>query len=328
MLSRIAITAIAALAVASGYGGGDGDKAGGTSDEVRQRLTEAGRVSAADFPATRGRTLQQIANALNAGSEMGLATSVYTPGRNRLAFGVIDKQGSFVYGKTAVYVARGPNDKARGPFAAPADSLISEPRFRSRQAASEESEIAAIYATEVSFARPGRYALVAVTRVGSRLVGASSGVRVKQSSPIPGLREHPPTVDTDTLASAGGDIKKIDTRIPPDDMHDTGFKDALGKRPIALLFATPQLCQSRVCGPVVDIAFQLEQTYGNRIQFIHQEVYVDNEVKKGLRPPLRAFGLRTEPWLFTFNKQGRVAARLEGSFGIDEFRQALESALE
>ena len=49
--------------------------------------------------------------------------------------------------------------------------------------------------------------------------------------------------------------------------------------------------------------------------FIHQEVYVDNNLNKGLRPPLRAFHLETEPWLFTVDKDGRVAARLEGSSG-------------
>ena len=42
-------------------------------------------------------------------------------------------------------------------------------------------------------------------------------------------------------------------------MHAVSFKDVLGKRPIALLFSTPQLCISKVCGPVTDIAVQLEQ---------------------------------------------------------------------
>ena len=56
---------------------------------------------------------------------------------------------------------------------------------------------------------------------------------------------------------------------------------------MALLFATPQLCQSRVCGPVVDIALQTAAKYGDRVEFIHQEVYVDNDPAKGLREPLR-----------------------------------------
>jgi hypothetical protein len=101
----------------------------------------------------------------------------------------------------------------------------------------------------------------------------------------------------------------------------------IGKKPVALLFATPALCQTRICGPVVDIAAQLKKDYGDRVEFIHQEVYVDNSVEKGLRPPLRAFRLATEPWLFTFDRRGRVAARVEGSFGNTAFRQALEAAL-
>ena len=62
----------------------------------------------------------------------------------------------------------------------------------------------------------------------------------------------------------------------------------VGKKPVALLFATPQLCQSRVCGPVTDIEVQMEAKYGKQMDFIHQEVYVDNSVQKGLRPPLKA----------------------------------------
>ncbi|MGH2970417.1 MAG: hypothetical protein ACRDK0_15345 [Solirubrobacteraceae bacterium] len=62
--------------------------------------------------------------------------------------------------------------------------------------------------------------------------------------------------------------------------------------------------------------------------FIHQEVYVDNQVDKGLREPLRAFGLQTEPCLFTVDRAGRVAARLEGSFGIAAFEHAVRAALD
>ncbi len=110
-------------------------------------------------------------------------------------------------------------------------------------------------------------------------------------------------------------------------MHDASLDDVLGEKPVALLMATPQLCQSRVCGPVVDIAEQVKQEYGDEVEFIHQEVYVDNDLEKGLRDPLKAFGVPTEPWLFTIDASGRVVDRLEGSFGIEEFRAAVEKAL-
>ncbi len=78
---------------------------------------------------------------------------------------------------------------------------------------------------------------------------------------------------------------------------------------------------------MTDIAAELKRSYGDRITFIHEEVYVDNQVKRGLRPQLRAFGLQTEPWLFTFRADGRIAARLEGAFGTRAFRAALDASL-
>ena len=71
-----------------------------------------------------------------------------------------------------------------------------------------------------------------------------------------------------------------------------------------LVVATPALCQSRVCGPVVDIVLQVKQRYGNRVAFIHQEVYKDNDVAKGYRPQLTALHLRTEPWIFAVDRHG------------------------
>lgn len=325
-----AILALAALSLAAGCGqdGGPKPPPGQSTSQFERSLAEASRVSAGDFPAPGNRTLEAIAATAEAGPQVGLATSVLLPGENRLAFGVIDKDNSFVYGKSAVYIAATPNSRAKGPFPAPADSLVTKPAFRSQTAAQEEDTVAAVYAAQVPFERAGRYAVLVVTRAGPRLLGATAEVRVRRESPIPAVGEPPPAVSTDTVAGAGGNLDAIDTRQPPSDMHDVDLKDALGKRPVVLLFATPALCQSRVCGPVVDIALQLKQAYGDRLDFIHQEVYVENEPEKGLRPPLRAFNLQTEPWLFTIDRQGRIAARLEGSFGVQAFQRAIKAALD
>jgi hypothetical protein len=301
-------------------------QAGGLRDRVRV----ATDPKAADFPATRGRSLQTVADSIGGGKlEAALASSDFTTGTNRLAFGVIDDQGQFVYGKTAVYVAPTPGSRAKGPFVAPADVLVTQPPYRSKQAATEQDPFAAIYAAQVPFAKAGNYSVLVATQVNGKLVAAPTQVRVvtHAADPIPEVGEMAPKVQTDTLASAKGDVAKIDTRQPPDDMHKDSFASLVGKKPVALLFATPQLCQSRVCGPVVDIAAQLKAKYGNRIDFIHQEVYVANDPKQGLRPPLRAFHLQTEPWLFVVDRQGRITARLEGSIGVKAFEQALQTAL-
>lgn len=305
---------------------GGGEEADGENVTLQQEPEAAADPSREDFPDARGRTMQEVASEARSGSKMAPASSLYLPGRNRLAFGVLNEQNQFIYGPTAVYIGRTPQSPARGPFLAPSDSLITEPAFRSEQAATEEDAIASVYAADVSLPKPGDYALLALTRIDGQLLGATGQLQVSADSPVPAVGERPPAIETDTLAKAG-DISEIDTRQPPDDMHFTDFADVVGERPVALLFATPQLCQSRVCGPVTDIAAQLKRDYGDEMEFIHQEVYVDNDPNKGLRPPLETFDLPSEPWLFTFDEQGRVAARLEGSFGLTAFEEAVQAAL-
>ncbi len=323
----LALALVAAAVAGCGDEGGQKTPEGVEQRAFERRLDDARQPRGTDFPAVGGKTLPQLAAMTQAGPQVGLATSVFVPGENRLAFGVLDERRRFLYGKTAVYVARSRKSAAQGPYAAPADSLVTEARFRSRQAATEEGPLAAIYAADVPLERPGHYAVLVVTKAAGRLLGAITEITVRRDTPIPAPGERLPRVSTDTIASAGS-VEAVDTRLPPaPELHRTNLRDVLGKRPTALLIATPQLCQSRVCGPVVDIALQLRQKYGDRMEFIHQEVYVDNELEKGLRPPLKALGLETEPWLFTLDRDGRVAARLEGSFGVRSFEDAVEAAL-
>jgi len=211
---------------------------------------------------------------------------------------------------------------------APADVLVTDPPYRSQQAATEADPFAAVYAAQVPFEKPGNHSLLAVTLVGGKPVAVASRIKVIRPADdqIPEVGERAPNVQTDTVASAGGDVEAIDTRRPTSDMHGD-FSKLVGTKPVALLFATPQLCQSRVCGPVVDEALQLRARYGDRIAFIHQEVYTDNDPNKGLRKPLQEFQLQSEPWLFVVGKDGRITARLEGSFGLAAFERALKTAL-
>ena len=132
---------------------------------------------------------------------------------------------------------------------------------------------------------------------------------------------------TDTPATVGGNTALLTTRIPPEQMHSVSFNQIVGKRPVALLFSTPQFCVSRVCGPVTDVAVQLQHQFAGRITFIHQEVYAGNQPSKGFRPQMKAFHLTTEPWLFVIDRRGIIVARLEGAFGTNEVAQSLKAAL-
>jgi hypothetical protein len=321
-------------------GGGNKDDGGAPGDPVRNVPSENGIRDAvkaaatptrADFPSANGKTLQQLADGMAAGPSLAMASSIFTaPGETRMAFGMIGSDGLPVYGPTAVYVAPTPDATAEGPFVAPADVLLTDARYRSKQAATTEDPFVAVYGAEVKFRKRGQYAVLAATKkTDGRLTGATGQVQVssEDADPIPRVGEKAPVVHTDTVATAKGDISKIDTRDPPSNMHDVDFADVVGKQPVALLFSTPQLCQSKVCGPVTDIELQMKSKYGDKMTFIHQEVYVDNDPSKGLREPLRQFHLPSEPWLFVVDKTGRITARLEGSIGVQQFEAAVKSGL-
>jgi hypothetical protein len=335
MSRRLAVLLLVLCAAPfAGCGGGDSQDpvqrvpaAGG----VRDRVRAAAAPDRAAFPAAAGKTLEQVADAVGAqGPDLAFATSIFTTGKNRVAFGLIDSQGQFVYNPTALYVAPTPKSPAEGPYLAPADVLLTEGRYRSRQAATEQDPFSAVYAAQVPFSKAGGYAVLAVSANGAKRVASTGQIHVLRPSQdrIPEVGEQAPKIKTDTLASAKGDIRAIDTRSPPQpDMHEKSFDQLVGKTPIALIIATPQLCQSRVCGPVVDIATQMRAKYGDRMAFIHQEVYTDNNPNKGLREPLRELHLQTEPWLFVIDRHGKITARLEGSIGLKAFDAALRTGL-
>ncbi len=106
-------------------------------------------------------------------------------------------------------------------------------------------------------------------------------------------------------------------------MHDDDFADVVGKKPVVLLFATPALCQSRVCGPVADIAEEVKERPDDAA-YIHQEIYNDNEVNKGLRPQVKAYNLPSEPWLFVIGADGKISTEIEGAFSEGELNAALD----
>lgn len=321
------MTFVALLASACGGGDETEPTQASSGNRITQQPEAAADPSLDAFPQPDGRTLTRLASGAMGGLQIAPGTQVYSPGANRVAFGLLNDKNQIIYAPTAIYVGRSPDSPAKGPFLAPTDSLITEPAFQSRNAATEADPFASVYAADVELPGNGNWSALVLSDIGrEQLAGATTTLSVKGSGRIPEVGDPAPPTDTDTVAKAG-DITKIDTRVPPDDMHETDLADVLGERPVALLFATPALCQSRVCGPVTDIAEQLKAEYGDQIEFIHQEVYVDNDPAKGIRQPLIDYGLRSEPWLFTIDAEGNVATRLEGSFGLNAFEQAIQAAI-
>ena len=134
-------------------------------------------------------------------------------------------------------------------------------------------------------------------------------------------------IQTPTQKRVDGDLTKLSTRVPPDTQNKVNYAEVLGKEPILLLFATPKFCQSRVCGPVVDVAQQAQHEFEGKASFIHMEIYNDNDPSKGVRPQVRRFHLPTEPWLFAINSEGVVSSAIAGAFGVKLMDETVEKVI-
>jgi hypothetical protein len=314
---------LAAAALTAGCGGDDG------GDEGANAPPPAAKP--ADFPKANGKSLAQLRRQYGAGGPV-LAPSVsqFEPGRNRFGFGLFDRtRAQIADAPVALYVAPVGGGAARGPFLARYESLAVEPQFQSRSVASDRDAARSVYVADLEFKRPGQYELLGLVRLDDRLVAATpagGALRVAKGGGPPSVGDRAPRIHTPTEAEVGGDVAEIDTRVPPSSMHDADFVDVVGKEPVVLLFATPALCQSRVCGPVVDIAEQVKAERGDDAEFIHMEIYNDNEVEKGFRKQVLDWRLPTEPWLFTVDRRGRVAAAIEGAFSARELERAIDAA--
>ena len=214
----------------------------------------------------------------------------------------------------------------QGPLPAQVTSLETKPAYRA-QTSEAPGEAKTVYVVpKVDFNRKGPWLGIVMLK-GPHGLEASRvpSPTVGQYPRIPRVGQKPPHIHTLTAADVGGDLAKIDTRVPPDQMHKVDFAEVVGKQPVVLVFATPALCQSRVCGPVVDVAQQVADEYEGRADFIHQEVYVENEPSKGIRPQLKAFGLPTEPWTFLVDRNGVIRDRIEGAYGVSELEAAMKT---
>lgn len=287
-----------------------------------------------EFPRPEGRTLRQVLKAADGPAESVIAPAavVFYPGENRYPFGVLDRDdGEIADAEVALYYAKVPRPKrgakskagsrgavaqaqaqaldqpAVGPFPAAIESLAPKPGFR-MQTTAEGPEIATVvYSTELEFDGEGEWRIAAIIKEDGELRGAllpSAVVGEFKRVPKPGQKA--PVIHTGTKED---------------------YADVLGKEPIVLLFATPEFCQSRVCGPVVDVAEQAKREYGDKATFIHMEIYNGNDPENGVRPQVRAFHLPSEPYLFTIDRRGIVRDAVEGAFGLKLIHEAVDKAI-
>jgi hypothetical protein len=319
--SILVLPALAAAAVAVGGCGSSSDS--GAAPPPQPEPT----AKASDFPAGKDATMAELQQQGAEGPVLAPSVSLLQKGRNRYGFALFDISRKQIPGaQVAVYTARMDGTGVRGPFVARSESLTVKPQFQSRTTAADPDSAKSVYVADVVFPRKGKAAVMALVRLDGRLLHTNAfGAEVGASgAQPPGPGDKAIKVKTLTLSDVGGDATKLDTRTPPaEDLLQANLADVLGKQPVVVTFATPLLCQSKVCGPVVDIVEQVRSTAPKGVAFIHQEIYKDNKVNAGVREQVAAWRLQSEPWTFVIDRTGKISTRLEGAFSPGELQRAV-----
>jgi len=214
---------------------------------------------------------------------------------------------------------------------------------------------AAFYVAYPTFDKPGNWGVEIRTQLSGQAEPSVSKQRleVKDSSNIPIVGQ--PAVATKTLTVKDvPDTAQLSsgTQIDPA-MYQVSLDQALQNgKPTALLFATPAFCKTATCGPSLDVMQGLQKQYGDKVNFIHSEVYkfpfdqsvqlqqdatqkakqenrapTPAELSAGLSGAMIAWKLDSEPWLFLIDAKGTVAGRYEGGITKEELGPALEKLI-
>jgi hypothetical protein len=191
------------------------------------------------------------------------------------------------------------------------------------------SDVRGLYITRLAFARPGAWGIELQARDDDgSLKTARLTVTVAEAPQSPALGSPAPR-SRNLVASDVRDLRQIDTSQKPDPrLHQTRIADAIAQgKPQLIVFATPQFCTSRMCGPVLDIVRQLLPEYNKRVAFTHQEIWQDFASKK-VFSTVEEWRLVSEPWTFVVDGEGIIRGKFEGLVTARELEQALQQTLQ
>lgn len=319
-----------ALGLAACGGNDDDDTAKTNSDPAGTTAAAPGKA----FPKADGTkdedTLLRSLDGQGQSYTFAPAFSQLAPRTDRVSGLLLDPGGDVIDGvEVAFYTARSNGTKVRGPFVARVEPFGIRPQFISAQTSQDpDTRKDYLAATLTDLPTSGKVKLLVVGRGkdGKLRPADASSVPVSPAKAPPEPGDQAISVATLTGEDVRGDYSKISTREPPaKDLQKESLDDVLGKKPVVVAFATPALCQSRVCGPSVDVLEQIRSDVPeDDVAMIHQEIYVDNDPNKGLRPQVTKYRLLSEPWTYVIDASGKVSSRFEGPVSVRELSEAVE----
>ncbi|MDQ6615630.1 MAG: hypothetical protein M3083_13045 [Actinomycetota bacterium] len=237
--------------------------------------------------------------------------SVFVAGIDqRVAFVLAGKSGPLSPTPGSVSLQFGRDDKRWGP-PVPVDVH-----------ADTGAPVAGTYlATSYQFPKPGTYWLHATFQ--GQTADAPVVVIDRSVAMVPWAGQKMISTPTPTDADHRG-VNPICTRTPECPFHRTSLDQALTQHlPIALLFSTPALCETRTCGPVLDTVVAASSPYAGKINFVHSEIFTALSRSSANTPAVLAYHLQSEPIMFLADARGTIVERVDGLVGQAEVAAAL-----
>ena len=179
------------------------------------------------------------------------------------------------------------------------------------------------YPFRTNIDKPGNYLLIVD---GGSQDGAAFSVLERDQVLLPKVGDTLPRFDTPTFADARG-VDPICTRLPKScPFHELTLTEALQlKKPVAYLVGTPAHCSTGTCTPALNQLIGVARTLGDRVVFVHAEVYTDDTATV-VAPAVKAFAMTFEPALFIVNANSKIVERLDAVFDTKEITEALARA--
>ena len=265
----------------------------------------------------------------------GIRTVLGTPdlgvGRQRVSFVLSDEQGLIrlpVVTVATYYLAEGSAAEADPAGGTPIESATAQ--FYEFPLGTR-----GLYAVELSFDRPGTWAIEAqMPEPGGTTVTTRFDFEVAERPSAPAVGDLAPRSINRTLDDVDS-VHDLSTGADPDpELYRLTIAEALDeRRPLVVVFASPGFCTNALCGPQAELLSSLRTRHAGDANFIHVDLYenpteLQSDFDRAVRTPLlEEWGLHTDEWTFIVDRDGRIAARFEAFATEQEVEAALLTVL-
>ena len=190
------------------------------------------------------------------------------------------------------------------------------------------SNLQGLYVSEVDFSEEGKWSFLVENKKKK-----SYTLNVNNICKSIGIGQIAPKAITRTLNDTP--INKITTDSEPiKDFYKISIHNAFkNSKPTLILFSSPAFCTSPVCGPQIESMKLIHEKYGNSINIIHVDTYLNVQElksdfkKRKINPVLKDWGIEEGQWTFLIDSNNLIVSKFENFVSEKELSHYIEQVI-